>query len=125
MTAAKFQTSAAVLYMCCTHGQPVCQLTQTLQVAGNTEQATSKAIAAFATAVQATQLLVTRLDDDKATTNSIVRYVWHDFAMTAARDVAHPCTQQCTVLCSTLLNACRSVPCCRCIESTRDHACMY
>ncbi|DBA89422.1 hypothetical protein WJX77_002898 [Trebouxia sp. C0004] len=43
------------------------------QVAGNTAQATSKAIAAFATAVQATQLLVTRLDDDKATTNSIVR----------------------------------------------------
>jgi len=55
--------------------QLMCQLMQTLQVAGNTEQATRKAIAAFATAVQATQLLVTRLDDDTATTNSIVRYV--------------------------------------------------
>ncbi len=53
----------------------MCQLMQTSQVAGNTEQATRKAIAAFATAVQATQLLVTRLDDDTATTNSIVRYV--------------------------------------------------
>ena len=57
------------------HSQPVCQLMQPLQVAGNTERATSKAIAAFATAVQATQLLVTRLPDDKATTNSIVRFV--------------------------------------------------
>jgi len=55
--------------------QLMCQLMQTSQVAGNTEQATRKAIAAFATAVQATQLLVTRLDDDTATTNSIVRYV--------------------------------------------------
>ena len=73
MTAAKLQISAAMLYMCCMHGQPVCQLMQTLQVAGNTEQATSKAIAAFGTAVRATQLLVTRLDDDKATTNSILR----------------------------------------------------
>ncbi len=74
---------------------------QTLQVAGNTEQAT-KAIAAFATAVQSTQLLVTRLDDDKATTNSIVRYAWHGFAMTAAAAgyVAHPWTQQCAVVCN-------------------------
>ncbi|KAA6417929.1 MAG: ribonuclease Z [Trebouxia sp. A1-2] len=56
------------------------------QVAGNTERATSKAIAAFATAVQATQLLVTRLPDDKATTNSIVR------------DIAMLCQDQVTVV---------------------------
>ncbi|KAL0052085.1 hypothetical protein WJX82_007711 [Trebouxia sp. C0006] len=56
------------------------------QAAGNTEQATRKAIAAFATAVQATQLLVTRLDDDTATTNSIVR------------DIVMLCQDQVTVL---------------------------
>ena len=93
-----------MLYMCCVHSQPVCQVMQTVQVAANTEQATSKAIAAFATAVQATQLLVTRLDDDKATSNSIVRYVWHAFAMTAAAAgyVTHPWTQQCAVVCNHL-----------------------
>ena len=99
MTAAKLQASAAMLYMCCMHGRPVCQLVQPVQVAGNTEQA-SKAIAAFATAVQATQLLVSRLDDDKATTNSIVRYVWHDFVITAVASVclSHSWTQQCAVV---------------------------
>ncbi len=34
----------------------------------------SKAIAAFAMAAKVNQLLVTRLGDDKATTNAIVRY---------------------------------------------------
>ena len=115
------------------HSQPVCELMQTLQVAGNSEQAASKAIAAFATAVQATQLLVTRLDDDKATTNSIVRYVWHDTAMTgaAAGYVAHPWTQKCAVVCIHIcqnfssVSACSTVFCCRCMESTHDHACVY
>ena len=37
-------------------------------------EAASKEIAEFATAAQASQLIVTRLDDDKAITNGIVRY---------------------------------------------------
>ena len=47
-----------------------------MQGIGNCEQAASKAIAAFATAAAVSHLLVTRLDDDKATTNALVRYAW-------------------------------------------------
>ena len=47
-----------------------------MQGIGTSKQAVSQAVAAFATAAAATQLLLTRLDDDKATTNALVRYAW-------------------------------------------------